>query len=148
MRIKGGGHDDEAQVFAQCFADIVDECHAHIGVNAAFVVFVEDDAPDAVELRVLEESLGKNAFGEYIDSGGRARAVFEADLVADSGSDGFAALARHIVRGHPGGQSTGFEKEDFAAFEPVCVEEGWCDKDGFPGTRRRLENDGAVVVEG
>ena len=83
LGVEGGGHDEEFEVGADGLLDLAEEGEGEVGVDVAFVEFVEDDAGDSVEVGVVEEDAGEDGFGEDADFGFWSVAFFEADVVAD-----------------------------------------------------------------
>jgi hypothetical protein len=73
----------------------------------ALVKLVEYHGGDARERGIGEQAAGEHTFGEETQPGMRAGDLFEADLVADGGADGFAAFGGYEARGQARGQAAG-----------------------------------------
>lgn len=129
--IERGGHDDETEVGAAGALKTVEQGEREITFEVTFVKFIEDDGGGAIEARIAEEAAGEDAFGEKAQPRGGAGDIFEADLVAYSGADGFAAFGGYEAGGQACGQAAGFEDQDVAAIE---IQQGGWDTGGLAGS--------------
>lgn len=126
--VEGGGHDDDAEVWAGGELEAAEEGEREVGFEVTLVKFVEDDGGDVAEGGVLGDAAGEHTFGEETEAGAGAGDFFEADLVADGLAELFAEFERDAAGGHAGGDAAGFEDEDIAGERQ---ERGW-DAGGFP----------------
>ena len=74
---------------------IAGQRETEIGIERAFMEFVEQDGGDAVEHRIVEDEPGENAFGDDLDPGSARNFGAEADPQADGLADPFAERIRH-----------------------------------------------------
>ena len=91
-------HDDEAQVVAQG-RGVERQCQPEVGIEAAFVEFVEQHGGHATQFRIVEQHAGEDAFGDDFDAGAGADLAVHAHAVADRLADGLVQRHRHA----PGG---------------------------------------------
>ena len=68
--IERGRHDEDVQFVPQGGADFQGQGKAKIGVEAAFVEFIKDQAADARKFGIGLDHAGEDAFGHHLDPGG------------------------------------------------------------------------------
>jgi hypothetical protein len=134
--VERGGHDEDAQLGA-CALKPLQEGECEIGVEMAFVKFVEDNCVNA-----LEGGIGEKAASEYaLRNEAQARAgtdlFFEADLVTNGRADFFAELGSDPARCETSGDTAWFEDNDCAAEER---EEGWWNAGRLPCSGRSFDD--------
>lgn len=88
--VERGGHDDQFEVGTGGGLEAAEEGESEVGIEVAFVKFVEDDDAGVAEEGVGEKAAVEDAFGDESDAGAGAGDVFEADLVADGVAELFA----------------------------------------------------------
>jgi len=153
LSLQSGGHDDEFEVGADGLLDFAEEGQGEIGVEIAFVEFVEDDEadpPHAFQIRIVEELAGEDAFGEDADAGGGGEAFFEADVVADLAAEGPAIFVGDAFGGGAGGDAAGLEHDDVGMIfgEDIGAEDGGGDASGLAGAGRGDEDEVGRVTKG
>ena len=110
--IKGGGHHQKLQVGAERAADFQTERQPQIGIERAFVEFVEDDEAHARQFGVRLNHAGQDAFGDHFDPGGGAAFGLAADAVADGLAHRLAKAFGHPLGRGAGREAAGFEHHD------------------------------------
>ncbi len=145
--IQRRGHGQQDQVVTQRPGDFKAEGQSQIGIERAFVEFVEDHRADARQPRIGLDHPGQDAFGHHLDPGFRAGLAVAPDAVAHGLAYGFAQGIRHTLGCGAGGKAAGFQHEDTARGQPR-LQHRQRDDGGFPGTGRGLQDRAAMVAQG
>ena len=145
--IKGGGHDDHHQILTQRAAQFQGQRKAQIGVQAAFVEFIEDHSADTGQVGVGLDHAGQDAFGHHLDAGGATDLGFALDAVSYSLPYRFAQGLRHPLRRGAGGKTTGFKHQD-AALDQTALQQIKRHAGGLARPRRGLQHDHAARGHG
>ena len=146
--IEGGGHDEDLEIVAKPALDVERECQAEVGIERAFVEFVEDDEPGAGKLRILLEPAGEDALGDDLDPRFRRDAPLEAHGVANRSAHLLAQRLRHAVRGVARGKAAGLQHDDLLMLQPRCIEQLQRHARGLARTRLGDEQCGGARGEG
>ena len=150
LAFKGGGHQQDFQrlLVAKQLAAIQAQGQRQVGVEAAFVKFVEDQQTHAVQCWIVLQTAGEDAFGDHFDAGVGADLAVEADAVANGVPDFLAQLAGQPLGGGAGGEATGFEHEDGLPGQPGFIQQGQGHTGGFTGTGRRFQHGFMAIRQG
>lgn len=145
LGIEGGGHDKDHQVVANGGLDFLEQGEGQIGVEAAFVEFIEQDRANAFEKWIGNKLAGENALSDDAEAGCGADFFLEANLIADllaelpavfigdalgGGTGGDAARLKHHQGGVLGGKTAG-------------TKQGGGNAGGFASTRFGNQNEAA-----
>ena len=140
LPVQGRRHHHDAQVLAQPGLHVQRQRQAQVGGQVALVELVEQQGADALQLRVVLDHPGQDAFGDHLDPGARRHPVLEADPVADRLADLLAELAGHehrrAARRHP----PRLQHHDPAPGQPRRIEQGQRHLGGLAGARRCLQH--------
>ena len=137
--VDGGRHHDEVEVGAENVLDLSRQTEGEVGLQAALMELVEDDAGHAVEGGVVGHASGEDALGDDLDAGAGRYLALEAYLVADGLTDGFAEELGHAHGDLSGGDASWLEHDDAAlghcaehgeGKERRLTRTGWCHHDG------------------
>lgn len=145
--LKSGGHDNEAEIGTGLFLQAAEQREREIAFQVALVEFVEDDGSHVSKSGIGKQAAGEDAFGEEAQAGGGPGNLFEANLVADGGANGFPVLGGNEAGGETGGQAAGFEDQDIQAIQG---QQGVGNAGGFTGAGRGFDHQilgGAEVLE-
>ena len=138
--IEGRRHREELQVAPQVSLRIEAQREAKIRIQAAFVEFIEDHEPRALERRVFLQHPPEHAFGHDLDAGASADARVEAHAIADALADGLLKRCRHAPGDRACREAPGFQHDDAPATEPGGIEERERDDGALAGAGRSLEH--------
>ena len=133
--IEGGRHDEDLEIVAKAALDVEREGEAEIGVERAFVEFVEDDEAGAGELRILLQAARQDALGDDLDPRPGRDAALEAHGVAHRAAHLLAQRLRHAMRGVARCKAAGLQHDDLLALEPWRIDELQGHPRGLAGTR-------------
>ena len=133
-------HDEDAQIGPERRLDVERQRQAEIGIEGAFVEFVEEDGGDAGEFRVVQDHAGEKTFGHDEDAGVPAEAALHAHGVADGPADLLADHRCHAPRGGARGQSPWLEDQDAPALRPFLLGEDEGNQRRLAGAGRRYEH--------
>ena len=114
-------HQHDAEIIAEHALRIKREGQPLIGVERAFVEFVEDHAGNALQRRVGQDHAAEHALGDDLDTRPLRRAYIEARAQADGLTDAFAKGRRHAFGGGAGGDPAGFDKDQLAPANPAFI---------------------------
>ena len=150
-RIQRGRHHKDHQVGADGTAHLQRKRKPQIGVQAAFMEFVENQGRDAVERWVGLDHPGEDAFGDNLDPrrGGNSR--FTAHPVADGLAHRFTQTFCHPFGGPARGKAARFQHQDTAFRQAQrCVMGQHIQRHarGFASPRRRLQYGHAYAGQG
>ena len=67
--VESCGHDEQLQVRPQSLLRIASEREAEVGIERAFVEFVEQYRGDALERGIIEDHVGEDALGHDLNAG-------------------------------------------------------------------------------
>ena len=121
--VQGRGHDREAKLRTQDGLAVAGEGEAEVGIQAALVKLVEQDAGDAVERRIVQDHAGEDAFGDHLDAGPGRDAALQAHAEADGLADRLPEGLGHAGRGRARGQPARLEQDELAARGPRFVKQ-------------------------
>ena len=110
--VERGGHDDQHEVLAQRPARFPCQCKAEIGIQRAFVEFVEDQRADPGQSGVRLQHSCQNTLGHDLDAGGLADLGLAPDPVADPFPDRLAQRFGHSFGSRPRRKATRFQHDD------------------------------------
>ncbi len=137
-------HDEQAQVVAQHRLGVTGEGQAEIGIKAAFVEFIEDDAAHAFERRIVEDAARENAFSDDLDAGFGADLAFAADTETDGFADALVQGLGHARGGGASCQPPGLQQDNRLAHKPGLIQQGQGDARGLAGAWRRDDDGGRL----
>ncbi len=104
-----GGHGENDQIIAQRIGDFQAQREAKIGIERAFVKFIEQHRANPGQLRVGLDHPGKNAFGDHFDARGTRDLAIASHTVANGLAGLFTEVLCQPRRGGTGGKSARFE---------------------------------------
>ena len=133
--LERGGHHHQLDPGEQSLR----ERESEVARKMALMELVEDDRPDASELRVGEHAPRENAFGDVPEPGSRRSRLLEAHLPADH--VGIAELLSDAPGSHARRDPPRLEHDDLAL---DLIEQRRRNAGGLAGARRRLEHDRRV----
>ena len=107
-------HHQDLQVGAQRLACLPGQGKAKIGVERAFVKFVEDHRADPRQIRGRLQHPGQDTFGDDLDPGGLRDPGLAAYPVADGMPDRLAQSIGHAFGGGAGGEAARLQHDDAA----------------------------------
>ncbi len=94
LALQGRGHQQHLErLVTQQLAAIEGQRQGQVGIQAAFVEFVEDHQADAFQRRIVLQTAGEDALGDHLDAGLRADLAVQADAIAHRLADALAQLA-------------------------------------------------------
>ena len=138
--VERGGHGDQHQVGPPGLLELSRQRQRHVGMQVALVELVENDRPDALELRVGSHLPKQQGFGDELDARLGGLDALEPDLVTDFAAQLDAALLGNTRCQETGGDAAGLEDDDLPLHQAEVQEHL-----GNPGrltrTGRRTEND-------
>ena len=144
VRVKRGGHHENAQVGAQRTAHLKREGVAQVTGKGTLVEFVENDEPHAIQFGVAEKPLGEQPLRDDLEARAGRDLAFEAHLVADRLAHAFAALAGDELGARPCRETARLEHDDLLPGEPRLVEQGGRNARRLAAPRRSGEHDIAI----
>ena len=115
-----------------------------VGVEVAFVEFVENDGAGVAECGVGKKAAGEDAFGEEAETGFGSGDFLEAHLVANGLAGTLAHFFGDAAGSHAGGDAPGFQDENFAAER----EQGGWDARGLSRPGRGFDDEVGGLTEG
>ena len=142
-RIQRGRHDQEFQrvlLIAQVLLGLQTERQAQIGVQTAFMEFVEDHQADAGQLGVGQQQTLQYSLGHHFDAGGGADSGFQADAITDGLTHRLAEQLGQAFGCGPRRQPPRLQQNDLLSCQPVAVQQRQRHQSGLAGTGRRLQH--------
>jgi hypothetical protein len=94
-----------------------------IGVERAFVEFVEQDCPDSRKHGIVDDEPGKDTFGNDLDAGPSRNLTIGANPNSDSVPDRLPKRPRHALGGGARGQPARFQHQDALLLRPSFLGE-------------------------
>jgi hypothetical protein len=146
-RIERRRHDHELQIGAHFATDLGQQRQREIGVQAALVELVEDDARDAVEEGITLQAAGQQALGDHLDACLRPGAVLEPDTVADALAQAGPVLCGEAARDGPGGHPPRLQHHQAPVAEHAGLEQREGQAGGLARARRGDDDRGARAGE-
>ena len=125
---------------AQARLRVARQRKAEIGVERAFVKFVEQHRGDAVQFGIVEDLAGEDAFGDDLDARGARHFRAEADAVADGLADTLPDRPGHPLGAGAGGDPARLQHDDLFALGPGLVEQRQRHPRGLAGAGRRHQH--------
>ncbi len=140
-------HHQDFQILAQALLRVTRQCQPEIGIERAFVKFVEQHGGDAVERGIVEHEPREHAFGDDLDA--RAFGDFRTETHAqtDRIADLLAQRRGHAGRRGAGGQPARLQHQNLLVFRPWLVEQHQRHARGLAGAGRRHQHGGIVRRE-
>ena len=134
-RVQRGGHGDEGEVAAQ-LADLVEHAEQQVGLEAAFVHFVEDDGGCCFQSRIREQAVQQDARGDKFDQGARPGLAFAADRVPHAVPQPAAVQRSETPGRRTGGNPARLGDDDARRCPPVPAAGAALERD-WPATAGR-----------
>ena len=147
IALEGRGHHQDPQVGSKRRPALDREREAEVGVDAAFVEFVEDEETDALERGILEPHAGEDAFGHHLDSRFGRNPRVETNPMSDGPTDRLSDGIRHAPCRRTRRDSPRLQHDDLPPREPRLVEELERDDRRLPRTGWRLKHGNATLDE-
>ena len=147
-RFQGGRHHQQPQVCIEHPPDIQAQGQPQIGLQAAFVEFVEDHQPHTVQRGIVLQHARQHALGHHLDAGFRANAPFHAHAVADDLSDALAKPRRHVPGRRPCGQAPRRQQQHPPTGHPRFVQKRRWHRRRLAGAGRCHQHRRMVVGQG
>ena len=135
-------HDQQAQILAQHRLAVPRQRQTEVGVQAAFVKFVEQHRPDSVQSWVVEDHPGEDPLGDHLDPRLRADPGLQPGPIADGLAGGLPQGLCHPVRGGPRRQPPRLQHQNSLPRQPWLVQQGQRYDRGLARARRRGEDHG------
>ena len=110
--IQRGRHHHDGKIGAQRLGDLPCQGKPQIGVERAFVEFVEDHAAHAGQIGGILQHPGQDAFGHHLDARVWPHDAFAAHAVAHGLAHGLAHRFCHALGGGARGQAARLEHHD------------------------------------
>ena len=133
--VNNGGHDQYFQVRTQCGGGIQRKGEGKVTIQMALMEFIKDQQIHAVQLRIILEHAGEDAFGHDFDPGPGTHALFSAHPVSGGSARFFPKEFGDPARGGARRKAPGFQHDDF----PGNGKQSRRNKGGFPRSRRRRQ---------
>ena len=137
-------HHQEFQVLAQALLHVARQRQSEIGVERAFVEFVEQHRGNAVERRIVEHQPREHALGDDLDARALPDLGAEAHAQAHRVADLFAQRGCHARGGGARRQPARLQNENFLAVRPGLIEQHQRHACGLAGARRRHQHGGVA----
>jgi hypothetical protein len=133
-------HDQDLQILAQALLRIAREREAEVGIQGAFMEFIEQHGGDAGQFRIVEHKAGEDALGDDLDAGAarhlRAKAHAQAHRLADRLADSL----RHPLGGRTRGEAARLQHDNLSAAGPGLLRQHQWNPRGLAGARRRHQH--------
>jgi hypothetical protein len=125
------------------------ECQGQpqVGIQAAFVKFIEEQDRDVFQRGVVLQQSGEQAFGNDFNACACGHLPVEAHAVAHGLAHGLAEGGGHAYGHGARGEPPRFQHEDAAVAAPRGVEERQRHHGALAGAGRGLENDGRMLCQ-
>ncbi|MNX66085.1 hypothetical protein D3C86_971660 [compost metagenome] len=134
-------HDQQPQVVAQHRLALARQGQAQIGVQTAFMEFVEQDRADTLQPRVVENHPGEDPLGDDFDARFGADAALQSGAIADRAARLLAQGRRHPVRRRPRRQSARLQHQHLLVAQPRLIQQGQRHDRGLARPRRGGQHD-------
>src|SRR5690606_32300734 len=118
ITIECGGHDQHPKVLSQYLLNLPGENKGKVGMEAAFMEFVEEDEANVLQRIVPLNHSRQYAFRYNLQSGGSTHLVFETDAVTYGLADLFFKQLCHAHRHRPRSQPSRFQHDNLSSFQP------------------------------
>ena len=135
-RIDGGRHEKQAEVGPEQLLCLPRQSECEVGMQAAFVNFVEDDDAHTVECRVVLQHPRQDTLRQDLNLGVLAHTSIKADAVAHALSDLLSQQRCHALGNLSCGQTARLEHQN-PALHGRILHKGKGQKGRFSGSRRR-----------
>ena len=139
-----GAHRQQPQILPQGRARLERQRQPQVGLQAAFMAFIEDHQPVVAQSGIALDQAGENAIGHDLDAGARTDALFQTHAVTHGLAHRFMALRGHAPGGHDGGESARLQHQDAPPRQPGSVQQRGGNGRGLPRPRRRLQHQDAA----
>ena len=137
--IERGGHGEQPQIGPERGLRFQRQRQTEIAVEAALMHLVEQHGGNAGQLRIGDDAVAENAFGQHQNARfGRSLAV-HARGIADALADRFTRQLGHALGGGAGSQTAGAEQPDLAT-APGFAEQSGRGQRRLARPRRRDQN--------
>ena len=149
VSLQGCRHHHEQQFLAYR-ADLLEHGQREIGMHAALVKLVEDDAADILEQRISVQPSKQHPLGDDLEASVFANAAIEPDAIADLVAEALFSLASDARGDRARGDAARLQHEDLLIIgdQIARVEQRWGKSGGLPRAGWRLEHDLAVSFQG
>ncbi|MNV10932.1 hypothetical protein D3C71_1014760 [compost metagenome] len=147
LAVQRGRHHHDAQVLAQLCLHIQRQGQAQVRRQMAFVEFIEQQCPHAIQHWIILQHPGQDAFGDHFHAGAGRYLVLETDAVADRVAHRLAPLPRHELRGAARGYPARLQHDDPAALQPGRIEQGQGHLGGLARAGWRLQHEARVCLQ-
>ncbi len=118
-----------------------------VGIERAFVKFVEQHGGDAGQFGIVEDLPRENALGDDLDPRRARNLRAEADAVADGLAGALAERPRHPFGAGAGRDPPRLQHDDLLAVQPGRIEQRQRHPRGLAGAGRRHQDGGVVGRE-
>ena len=130
-------HDENFQILAQALLRIAREREPEIGIEGAFMEFVEQHGGNAIERRIVEHQSREHALGDDLDASLARHLRAKAHAIADRLADLLAERRRHALGRRARGEPARLKHENFFVCRPRLVDEHQRHARGLAGAGRR-----------
>ncbi|MNI46797.1 hypothetical protein D3C73_1012790 [compost metagenome] len=155
LAFESGRHQQDLQwlLVTKQLPTIEAQGQRQVGIEAAFMKFVEDQQAHAVERRVFLQASRQDAFGDHLNARVGADLAVEAYPVAHRFPDFFTQLAGQSLRRSQRSQASWLEHQNGLPGQPRLIEQGQrntggltragrCFEHGFMACRQRFTQGG------
>ncbi|MNS57878.1 hypothetical protein D3C72_907790 [compost metagenome] len=133
-------HQQQPEIVAQPVLNIEQQRQRQIGLQAAFVEFIEDHQPHAAQFRIVLQHPGENALRHHFEARRGADAGFGAHAVADRFARLFIQQFGEALCHVAGRQPARFQQKNFSGNIPL-FEDLQRQPGRFTGARGRIQQD-------
>ena len=137
--VERGGHDDKCEVFAQRRVALDTERETEIGIEGAFVKFIEDHSAHTRKFGIGLDHARQDAFGHDFDPRVRPDLALAAHRIAYGFTNGISKLGCEPFSRCARGKAARLQHHDFAS-DMAGFEQGERHAAGFARTWGRLQN--------
>ena len=146
-RVECGRHRQQEEIRPQRAGTLEAECQSQIGVERAFMKFVEENRSDPLQRGVGLQHPGQDPFGDDLDPGPGRDLRVTAHAISDRVAGPLAQHSRHPFRRRSRCQPTRFQKQD-AVRGQACPQQRERHDGGLPHAGRRLKDGTGVSAQG
>src|SRR5690606_26851192 len=146
FRIDRSGHEEYPKIGPQHLLHFPAKRQGHFGMEISLMKFIKDHKTYIFQFIVGMHHASEDTLSDDLQTSlGRDRRL-KSDAVSDSVACVLFNHARHALRDAFGRQPTRLQHDDFLALEPRFVQQREWEQGTFPGTGRRLDDQGIGLL--
>ncbi|MNE12660.1 hypothetical protein D3C80_1054700 [compost metagenome] len=134
-------HDQQPQIVAQHRLALSRQSQPEIGVQTAFMEFVEQHRPDAFQRRIVENHPREDALGDDLDARFRADPALKPGAITDRSARLLPKGRRHPVGRRPSRQPARLQHQHLLIAQPGLIQQVQGHDRGLARPRRGGQND-------